>query len=85
MIVVDLMEQNRRNYFLVEVLSQQMDFSDNYDDTDPSGFGLSSNGEKVWLENASGTLIDTCAFPRSNRYRLTSYGRFLMEVQIGRS
>jgi hypothetical protein len=29
------------------------------DDADPSGFGLSSNGEKVWFENASGTLIDS--------------------------
>ena len=29
------------------------------DDTDPSGFGLSSSGEKVWFENASGTLIDS--------------------------
>lgn len=29
------------------------------DDTDPSGFGLSSGGEKVWFENASGTVIDT--------------------------
>lgn len=29
------------------------------DDTDPSGFGLSSGGEKVWFENATGTVIDT--------------------------
>ncbi len=29
------------------------------DDTDPSGFGLSSSGEKVWFENASGTIIDS--------------------------
>jgi predicted extracellular nuclease len=29
------------------------------DDTDPSGFGLSSSGEKVWFENASGTVIDS--------------------------
>lgn len=28
------------------------------DDTASSGFGLSSNGEKVWFENASGTIID---------------------------
>jgi hypothetical protein len=27
------------------------------------GFGLSSTGEAVWLENASGTVIDTVAFP----------------------
>ncbi|HEX9250704.1 MAG TPA: lamin tail domain-containing protein, partial [Ignavibacteriaceae bacterium] len=29
------------------------------DDADPSGFGLSSNGEWVWFENASGTVIDS--------------------------
>nr|MCU0344862.1 T9SS type A sorting domain-containing protein [Ignavibacterium sp.] len=29
------------------------------DDTDPSGFGLSSGGEWVWFENASGTVIDS--------------------------
>jgi hypothetical protein len=27
------------------------------------GFGLSNNGETVWLENATGTLIDSVAFP----------------------
>jgi hypothetical protein len=30
---------------------------------DTSGFGLSSSGETVWLENAAGTLIDTVALP----------------------
>ena len=29
---------------------------------DLSGFGLSSGGEAVWLENASGTVIDTVVF-----------------------
>jgi hypothetical protein len=29
---------------------------------DLSGFGLSSGGEEVWLENASGTVIDHVAF-----------------------
>ncbi|HPO56049.1 MAG: T9SS type A sorting domain-containing protein [Ignavibacteriales bacterium] len=29
------------------------------DDSDASGFGISSGGETVWLENASGTLIDS--------------------------
>lgn len=33
------------------------------DTTDASGFGLSSSGETVWLENASGTVIDSVAFP----------------------
>ncbi len=30
---------------------------------DTSGFGLSNNGETVWLENAAGVLIDTCVIP----------------------
>lgn len=30
---------------------------------DSSGFGLSQNGEQVWLENASGTAIDNVIFP----------------------
>lgn len=30
---------------------------------DLSGFGLSSGGETVWLENAAGVLIDTVAIP----------------------
>lgn len=30
---------------------------------DKSGFGISSGGETVWLENAGGTLIDTIAIP----------------------
>lgn len=33
------------------------------DDTTSAGFGLSSSGEKVWLEKASGTVIDTVTFP----------------------
>ncbi|HEX9252008.1 MAG TPA: lamin tail domain-containing protein, partial [Ignavibacteriaceae bacterium] len=32
------------------------------DDTTESGFGLSSNGETVWLENTSG-IIDSITFP----------------------
>jgi predicted extracellular nuclease len=32
-------------------------------DGDLSGFGLSSSGEEVWLENASGTVIDNVTFP----------------------
>lgn len=30
--------------------------------TDPSGFGLSSSGEKVWLEDKTGAVIDTVTF-----------------------
>lgn len=30
--------------------------------TDPSGFGLSSGGEKVWLEDKTGAVIDTVTF-----------------------
>jgi len=33
------------------------------DTADASGFGLSSSGETVWLENASGTVIDSAAVP----------------------
>lgn len=33
------------------------------DDTAESGFGLSSSGEKIWLENNSGNLIDSVTFP----------------------
>lgn len=33
------------------------------DDTTESGFGLSSSGEVVWLEDNSGALIDTVAVP----------------------
>lgn len=43
------------------------------DDSDPSGFGLSSNGEEVWLENASGTVIDDVTFPALATTE--SYGR----------
>ena len=31
--------------------------------TDPSGFGLSSGGEEVWLEDASGKVIEDVVFP----------------------
>jgi hypothetical protein len=41
--------------------------------TDPSGFGLSSGGEEVWLEDATGTLIDDITFPALTETQ--SYGR----------
>jgi hypothetical protein len=44
------------------------------DDEEPSGFGLSSNGEQVWLENAAETVIDTVTFPALEEGQ--SYGRF---------
>mgnify|MGYP000624346988 CR=1 FL=1 len=44
------------------------------DDTDPSGFGLSSSGEKVWFENASGLLIDSVDLVAITD-TATSYGR----------
>ena len=31
--------------------------------TDPSGFGLSSAGEEVWLEDKTGAVIDDVIFP----------------------
>jgi len=44
------------------------------DDTDPSGFGLSSSGEKVWFENSLGSLIDSVALIAITD-TATSYGR----------
>lgn len=43
------------------------------DDSDPSGFGLSSNGEEVWLEDASANVIDNVVFPAMDVTQ--SYGR----------
>lgn len=42
--------------------------------TDPSGFGLSSAGEEVWLESAGGFVIDDVVFP-AMPVATTSYGR----------
>jgi hypothetical protein len=39
------------------------------------GFGLSSSGETVWLENNTGTVIDAVAFP-AMPLETTSYGRY---------
>lgn len=44
------------------------------DDTAASGFGLSSGGEKVWLENATGTVIDTVTFSAMDVTQ--TYGRY---------
>ncbi len=44
------------------------------DDADPSGFGLSSSGETVWLENPSGAVIDNIAFPAMDVTQ--TYGRY---------
>ena len=43
------------------------------DESSTSGFGLSSAGEKVWLEDASGSVIDTVSFPVLTASE--SYGR----------
>ena len=43
------------------------------DTEDESGFGLSSGGEQVWLENAEGTVIDDITFPAFEETQ--SYGR----------
>jgi hypothetical protein len=43
------------------------------DDTTESGFGLSSNGEEVWLEDASGYVIDDVTF--SSMADTQSYSR----------
>jgi len=44
------------------------------DDADASGFGLSSNGEEVWLEKPNGTIADQVTFPALAETE--SYGRF---------
>lgn len=41
---------------------------------DPSDFGLSKNGEEVWLEDAAGEVIDNVTFPALTEDQ--SYGRF---------
>ena len=43
------------------------------DDTSESAFGLSSSGEKVWLENTSGLIVDSTTFPALTVAQ--SYGR----------
>lgn len=51
---------------------------------DTSGFGISSSGETVWLENASGTIIDTLAIPSlstdTSIARVPDGGKNLMRV-----
>lgn len=44
------------------------------DAEDESGFGLSSSGEKVWLENTASEVIDSVEFPALTAFE--SYGRF---------
>jgi len=44
------------------------------DDEDPSGFGLSSGGEKIWFENTEGTVVDSVEFPALEGDQ--SYGRY---------
>lgn len=44
------------------------------DTEDESGFGLSSGGEDVWLENAAGEIIDNISFPALEENQ--SYGRY---------
>lgn len=44
------------------------------DDGTESGFGLSSGGEKIWLENAKGNVIDEVEFPAMETTQ--SYGRY---------
>jgi hypothetical protein len=44
------------------------------DVSDEFGFGLSSGGDEVWLENAAGTVIDNVAIPAMETTQ--SYGRF---------
>ena len=43
------------------------------DDTTAAGFGLSSDGEQIWLEDAKGKVIDTVTFPALTATQ--SYGK----------
>ncbi|HOT97054.1 MAG TPA: lamin tail domain-containing protein [bacterium] len=43
------------------------------DDTTASGFGLSSSGEQIWLEDSKGKVIDTVTFPALSETQ--SYGK----------
>lgn len=43
------------------------------DDTSDAGFGLSSGGDEVWLENAAGKVIENVAIPALEE--MTSYGK----------
>ena len=43
------------------------------DGSNSDDFGLSNNGEEVWLEDGSGTVIDDCVFPALTASQ--SYGR----------
>ncbi len=43
------------------------------DTEDESGFGLSSGGDEVWLENAAGQVIDNISFGAMEETQ--SYGR----------
>jgi len=45
----------------------------NTDTSDVTGLELASTGETIWLENASGTIIDSVAFPALGKD--TSYAR----------
>ncbi|HNS47298.1 MAG TPA: lamin tail domain-containing protein [Bacteroidales bacterium] len=44
------------------------------DTDDPAGFGLSSGGDEVWLENTTGVVIDYVAIPSMETTQ--SYGRY---------
>jgi hypothetical protein len=44
------------------------------DDEEESGFGLSSGGDNVWLEDAEGNVIDFVAVPALEETQ--SFGRF---------
>ena len=46
------------------------------------GFGLSSGGETVWFENATGTIIDSVVIPAlGRRYELGTQTRRLHELR----
>ena len=74
MIAADKAVQNpKKNFQSGSVISPNGFLVIVTDDTSESGFGLSSSGETVWLENTSGSIADSVTFPALTVDQ--SYGR----------
>lgn len=59
MILVDRADQNRKSFSSRQYYSSKWFLVIIVDDTSESGFGLSSNGERVWFETDAGLIIDS--------------------------
>lgn len=62
MIVADKLEQNQKEFPAGSIIPANGFLVIITDDTLDSGFGLSSSGEEVWLEDTTGTVIDNVTF-----------------------